>query len=247
MRPTFLEQINHRPWPLPGGTWVMRMAWEHLGFLHWRVPERLIAARLPAGLEVDRFDGSAWLGIVPFVMNGVRLRGCPGIPTTGSFLELNLRTYVKRDGRPGVWFFSLDAASWLCVRAARIGFHLPYFDADMDVSVGDDVAYRSRRVHAGAPPGRFRAVYRSTGDKFLSRPGTLEHWLAERYCLYSADARGNLFRGEIHHAPWPLQPASVEVRESSLETLIGADLAGPPESALFARRLDVVAWALQRC
>lgn len=212
MSSRLLNQIDHRPWPLPRGPWVMRMTWEHLAFLHWRVPAPLIQGLVPSGLELETWDGSAWIGIVPCLMSGVR--GLPKIPPTNCFPELKLRTYVSCGGKPGVFFFSLDAASWLAVRGARLGFHLPYFDADMDVSVREDVAYRSCRTHAGAPPGNFRAIYRPTSEVWTSEAGSLEHWLTARYCLYSARSDGAIFRGEIHHVPWPLQNAEVTIREN---------------------------------
>ncbi|MGB0581099.1 MAG: YqjF family protein [Limisphaerales bacterium] len=222
------------------------MTWEHLAFLHWRVPRATITPYLPDGLKLDTFKGSAWIGIVPFLMSNVRARGLSGIPTTSEFLELNLRTYVTRDGKPGVWFFSLDAASWLCVRAARIGFQLPYFDADMDASFRDDVAYRSRRTHRDAPPARFRVRYRPAGPVFQSSSGSLEHWLTERYCLYSADRCGRVYRGEIHHRPWPLQACEATVEENTMGTLIGHEFDRPPESVLYARTLQVPAWPIRR-
>ncbi len=225
----------------------MEMTWEQLAFIHWRVDAANLRRRLPAGLELDTYDGDAWLAVVPFSMTGVRARGLPEIPPSNRFLELNLRTYVKCEGRPGVWFFSLDAASWLAVRGARLGFHLPYFDADMDLSVRNDVAYRSRRTHRGATPGRFRAIYRPTGKVFTAEPGSRERWLTERYCLYAADARGRVYRGEIHHQPWPLQSATLEIRENSIGDLIGADLSAQPDHVLFSRRLEVAAWAPGRC
>lgn len=224
----------------------MRMTWEQLAFIHWRIPAGVVQRQLPAGLELDTFDGAGWIGAVPFFMTNVGARGCPGIPTTANFLELNLRTYVTHNGKAGVWFFSLDAASWLCVRGARFGFHLPYFDADMEASVRDDVAYRSKRIHRDACPGEFRALYRPRGEVFQSEPGTLEHWLTERYCLYSADKRGNIYCGEIHHEPWPLQRADLELRENTLGNLLDADLSDPPESVLFSRKLNVVAWPISK-
>jgi len=244
---TELRITDHRPWPVPSGPWIMRMTWEHLAFLHWPVPESTIQPHLPPGLELDTFEGTAWIGVVPFLMSDVRARGLPPFPSTSEFLELNVRTYVKRDGRPGVWFFSLDAGSWLSVRAARLGFHLPYFDADMDASFRDDIAYRSRRTHSGSAPGEFRAKYRPDGELFQSKPGSLEHWLTERYCLYSADRAGRVYRGEIHHRPWPLQKCAAKVTENSMGTLIGHAFNGPPESVLFTRRIDVAAWPIHRC
>lgn len=223
----------------------MGMSWEHLAFIHWRIEPEAMRPLLPPCLELDTFDGSAWLGVVPFLMNRVRARCLPPFPGTHRFLEMNLRTYVRNRDRPGVWFFSLDATSWLAVRGARLGFHLPYFDARMSASFGDTVSYASRRTHARAIPGAFRADYRPTGPVFQSQPGTLEHWLTERYCLYAAKG-DTLYRGEIHHLPWPLQPAEVSIRENSLGDLVGLDLSYPPESVLFSRRLDVVAWLVRQ-
>lgn len=232
---------------MPTRPWVMRMCWEHLAFMHWRVDAENLRSQLPAGLELDTFDGDAWLGVVPFSMTGVAPRGLPELPPSNRFLELNLRTYVRCQGRPGVWFFSLDAESRLAVRGARTLFHLPYFDADMDLSVGEDIAYRSRRTHRGSIPGRFRALYRPTGEVRCSDEGGLEHWLTERYCLYSCDSRGRVFRGDIHHEPWPLQAAACEIRENSLGDLAGVRLTTTPDAVHFAKRLPVVAWALERC
>ena len=220
----------------------MRMNWEHLAFAHWRVKPEVMRRLVPEVLEMDLFDGTAWIGVVPFEMTGVRAHGLPGIPPTNRFLELNLRTYVVKNGRPGVFFFSLDAECWLAVRGARLGFHLPYFDADMDMSIGDDIAYRSRRTHRGAKDGSLRAIYQPVDGPFLSKPGSLEHWLTERYCLYSARTDGALFRGEVHHRQWPLQRARMEIRENSLGDLIGLELGSPPASVLFSRRVEVVAW-----
>lgn len=242
-----LEQTSHRPWPLPERSWVMHMSWEHLAFLHWRVDAGAIQRQLPEGLELDCFDGSAWLGVVPFLMNRVHARWLPEIPPTHRFLELNLRTYVVCDGKPGVWFFSLDASSRLAVWGARTFFHLPYFNAEMEGSFEPRVEYRSRRTHKGAVAGEFEAVYEPTGETFRSEAGSLEHWLTERYCLYAANEAGNLGRGEVQHAPWPLQPARVEIATNTLGDLAGVKLEGVPESVLFARRLDVLGWTLSDC
>ncbi len=224
----------------------MRMAWEKLAFLHWRIPAENLRPLIPADLELDTFDGSAWLAVVPFEMNDVGARGLPGLPTTNRFLELNVRTYVKLNGKSGVWFFSLDAESWLSVRGARMGFHLPYFDAEMRMSEGADVAYYSRRTHDGAAPAKFRAIYQPSGDVFTAQPGSLEHWLAERYCLYTADGEGRIYCGEIHHGPWPLQSAAVETRENTMGRQIGIELNARPDHVLYAEQIKVVAWSLVR-
>ena len=196
--------------------------------------------------ELDLRDGEAWLGVVPFRMSGVRPRWTPPMPGLSAFPELNLRTYVRRGGHSGVWFFSLDAASRVAVRMARATFHLPYFDAEMRCEVGADggVDYQSRRVHRGIVPAELKCRYRPTGPVFRSTAGTLEHWLTERYCLFAMDRRGRVFRGDIAHEPWPLQPAEAEFQTCAMTGLVGMGLTPPPDHLLFARSIDVRAWWL---
>lgn len=242
-----LKETAHRPWPLPRGPWVMRMTWEDLLFAHWPVPAAALRPLVPQALELDFFDGSAWLGVVPFQMSGVRLRGLPPVPGTSAFPELNVRTYVTAEGKPGVWFFSLDAASRIAVRAARAWYHLPYFDARMEsLRNGDGITYLSRRTHRRAPPAEFIARYRAMGEIYRSTRGSLEHFLTERYCLYAGDttnAEGSrLWRGEIHHAPWPLQPAEAEITRNTMTAPLGLRLPDTPPLLHFARCLNVVAW-----
>jgi uncharacterized protein YqjF (DUF2071 family) len=225
----------------------MAMSWHDLLFAHWPVDVAALRPLVPSALAIEVFDGAAWLGVVPFRMSGVRVRGLPALPGSGAFPELNVRTYVTVGGRPGVWFFSLDAASRLAVRTARSVFHLPYYDADMTCRAdGDDVVYRSRRTHAGAPPAEFVARYGPTGAAFRATPGSLEHWLTERYCLYAARPDGGLLRGEVHHAPWPLQPARATIEVETTAAAAGLAVKVPAPHLLFARRLDVVGWAPER-
>ena len=239
----------YRPCP-PAAPWSVAMRWHDLLFMHWPVPAAALRPLIPAGLDLDTFAGDAWLGIVPFRMTGIRHRVGPALPWLSAFAELNVRTYVTRGGRPGVWFFSLDAANPVAVRAARWRFHLPYFDArmaaDPDGPAGDGVRYRSVRTHRGAAAAAFAARYRPTGPAHRAAAGTLEHWLTERYCLYAADARGGVHRGEIDHAPWPLQPAEAKVRRNTMADPLGVALPDGSAPLLhFARRVDVVAWELR--
>lgn len=220
----------------------MRMRWRDLAFLHWPVDSARLAGLLPAGLELDTFEGQAYVGVVPFEMDRTRFHWLPPIPTTVRFLELNVRTYVLAEGKPGVWFFSLDAASWLAVRGARAGFHLPYFDARMSLKRDlDRVDYSSERTHTGAPSARFVGRYRVTGPARASLPGSLEHFLTERYCLYSLGSRG-LLRGEIHHAAWPLRQAEVDLEVCDMTRLLGLELEGPPPLVHAVDTLDVLGW-----
>lgn len=236
---------ENRPWPAPERSWAMRMRWCDLAFLHWPVAAEPLRRALPAGLELDLFGGEAWLGVVPFRMEGVAPRGMPSVPWLSAFPELNLRTYVTAGGRPGVWFFSLDAGNPVAVRVARRTFHLPYYDAEMECGERDGwVHYASRRTHRGVAAAEFRGRYRAVGDVELARAGSLEHWLTERYCLYAADGRGRLWRGEIAHARWPLQAGEVVIESNTLAASLGIELTGSPARVQFARRLDVVAWGL---
>ena len=225
----------------------MGMSWRDLLFMHWPVEVDALRPLVPPSLSIDTFDGNAWLGVVPFDMVGVRPHFVPAVPGLSNFPEINLRTYVTAEDRPGVWFFSLDAHNRLAVCLARATFHLPYFDADMSCHASDDeVDYRSIRTHKGAPPAEFVARYGPSGRPFESSPGSIESFLTERYCLYSADGRGNVRRGEVHHQLWPLQPAEAEVRTLAMTQQIGMK---PPETEPilhFSRRLDVLAWLPQK-
>ena len=242
-----LRLQEHRPWPLPERPWVIFQSWHDLLFAHWPLPASQMAALLPPGLMLDTYAGEAWVGVVPFRMSGVRPRFLPAAPWLSAFPELNVRTYVKSSGaeggRPGVWFFSLDAGNPLAVALARRFFHLPYFRAQMACRREDDgIQYHSRRTHRDAPDADFRAVYRPTGPIFQAAAGSLERWLIERYCLYSVDGRGRVFRGEIHHAPWPLQPAEAEFERNWVAQAHRSFLPDAAPLLHFARRLDVLAW-----
>ena len=226
------------------------MAWCDLLFAHWRIPPHLLQRLLPRTepeLELDLFEGEAWIGIVPFRMAEVRWSGLPAVPGTRAFPELNVRTYVRAGRRPGVWFFSLDAASWLAVRGARTGFHLPYFDAAMRCdAVEEGLRYSSRRTHRGGGDAQFNGDYAPCSPEFRSRAGTLEHWLTERYRLFAGDSRGRLWRGEIDHEPWPLQPARATLTTCTMTSPLGLALPDAPPHLLFARRVEVRAGMLAR-
>jgi hypothetical protein len=223
---------------------VLGQTWDDLLFVHWPAPEDALRSCLPAGLELDLFDGEAWIGVTPFRITGLRARGLPPLPFASSFLELNTRTYVTAGGKPGIWFFSLDAASELAVEAARRSYKLPYFRADMRAGWRDGrLEYESRRRDPRGVPASFRASYRPVGEVLDADPGSLASFLTERYCLYTEDA-GRLKRAEIHHAPWPLQPAEAEIAENTMVPRGIEPLEDEPLLHFSARR-DVVIWPLE--
>ncbi len=261
-----------RQWPRPARIPSMKMVWHDLLFLHWPISVDELRPVIPDSLEVDTYQGQAWIAIVPFSMSGIRPPWCPALPWVSAFAELNVRTYVTCDGKPGVWFFSLDAGNPLAVRVARSRFWLPYFDARIRVSQegnqaaawGSWIRYHSRRTHHGCRPAEFLARYRPVGELTASgrttpgepaascNPGSslsghgLERWLTERYCLYVVDRQGLPWRGEIDHQPWPLQPAEVEIEKASELMPDGITLPRVDPLAHFARRLEVVAWSIQK-
>jgi uncharacterized protein len=250
MRPReILRQTTQRPWPLPRGPWVMRQTWEALLFAHWPLAPEALAPLLPVALPsgaLDTFEGQAWVGIVPFQMRGVRPRGLPAVPWLSAFPELNVRTYVTLGGRPGVYFFSLDAANPVAVTLARRLFSLPYFTAAMRcLRDGDTIAYRSRTRHGGKP-AVFEAHYHPVGPVFTARPGTLEYFLTERYCLYAVSTCGRVYRGEIQHGPWPLQVAAAEIAVNTLADSHGITLPGTPPLLHYAARQEVLVWPPSR-
>ena len=236
-----VDETGHRPWPLPEGEWVQAQTWDRLLFAHWRVPEDELRRHVPAELPLDTFDGSAWVGITPFQLNGLRVRGLLPLPYLSSFPELNVRTYVTLDGKAGIYFFSLDAASALAVEAARRLYRLPYFRARMSADVRvDEVSYLSMRSEDR--PAVFRATYRATGAHEPPTPGSLEHFLTERYCLFTLH-EGRPHWAEIHHPPWPLQTAEAEIAENTMPPP-GIELRGEP-LLHYSERQDVVIWGLE--
>jgi uncharacterized protein YqjF (DUF2071 family) len=238
-----LKVVAHRPWPLPSGPWIMTQTWHDLLFAHWPLPTVAMRPLIPEQLELDTFDGHSWVGVVPFRMSGVRARATPAIPGLSRFPELNVRTYVTHGGKPGVYFFSLDAANLPAVWAARRFFHLPYFHAAMtSQEVEGTIHYDSRRCDAAAD---FHGQYRPTTDVRLRQKGAIEHWLTERYCLYTTH-RGRVYRGDIHHQPWPLQDAEAEIKTNTIAAASGIFLPATAPLLHFAKRLKVLIWPLRR-
>lgn len=241
-----LADTTHRPWPIPRQPWILAMRWHDLLFMHWPIASKTIRDYIPPALIVDTFDGMAWIGIVPFRMSDTHPRLVPALSWLSAFPELNVRTYVTAKGKPGVWFFSLDAGNPVAVEAARDVFHLNYYNARMHCTIEDNaVSYRSLRTHHKAPPAELVGRYRPTGSVYHSTPGTLEHFLTERYCLYAADRKGHTWHADIHHAQWPLQPAEAEIEHNTMTEQIRLALPDTRPLLHFARRLDVVAWWLQ--
>lgn len=239
-----LEEVDHRPWPMPQSPWLMTQTWHDLLFAHWPVAADVLRPHVPAGFDIDLYDDRAWIAVVPFHMTNVAPRGVPALPWVSAFPELNVRTYVRVGGRPGVYFFSLDASNPVAVGVARTLVHLPYFTADMKVEQsGEWIHYRSRRKSSGAPPAEFEGRYRPLGSPSPPALGTLEHFLTERYCLFTVDSAFRAYTLDIHHPPWPLQEAEAEIRENTMAEAAGVRLPSMAPVLHFAKRQDMVAWS----
>ena len=242
----------------PGRRPVDRIAgyhcWTDLLFAHWRVPVELLRPLIPSELKIDTFDGDAWLGLVPFHMSGVRPAWFPALPIVSEFHETNLRTYVHFRGRePGVWFISLDAACRAAVEVARWKWHLNYFHSRMELlREGNDVCYSSRRVDGRSPRRAEVDIAARIGEPLNPepgisvKPGTLEHFLAERYILYANDHHGRLLRGRVHHSPYPLRSAEVVSCRQTLASAAEVPVSGQPDHALYSEGVTVDIFPLRR-
>jgi uncharacterized protein YqjF (DUF2071 family) len=241
--PASLGETAHRPYPPPATPWSLRQTWYHLLFAHWRVESRKLAQLVPAPLELDLYRGEAWVGIVPFGMKRVAPRRLPALPWISKFLELNVRTYVRHQGKPGVYFFSLDAANPLAVEIARRWYGLNYLRAKMSLEERAGwIEYRSERTDPRASDAKLELRYQPLGLPFLASRGTLESFLVDRYRLFTA-LEGVARCAEIHHGPWPLQRARADVGANTMARAAGIELDPMAPHLLYAREIEVLAWS----
>jgi uncharacterized protein YqjF (DUF2071 family) len=217
--------------------------WHNLLFAHWPVAPEVLRPHLPPGLTLDTFDGQAWIGLIVFRLSGIRLRGFPPVPLMSAFPEINVRTYIRDEGRPAILFLSLDADNRLGIELAKLWYHLPYLHARMTFTAHEDeIAFSSRRSAPGAPAAILSGGYAPTGPDAYSAPGTLEYWLTERYRLYSVDGQGGLHRADIYHDPWPLQPAAATFAANTMALAQGISLPDRAPLCHYARQMPAIFW-----
>jgi len=244
----FMPRTSHRPRPLPSGRWVLKQRWNDMLFANWPVPASLLAPLIPEGLQVDTFQGSAWLGVMPFWIEQIKVRGLPPLPGARSFPHLSLRTYVRdpQTGTLGLSFLSLEASNLLAAAVGRTFYRLPYHWAEMHLEQRSEreFAFYSRRRFAGRPVV-FKARYRGLGPSprlAESRVGSLEYFLMERYCLYSSNRAGQAIRANLHHESWPLEEAEAEIEQNDLAAVLGIKLPDQEPVLHYSRRLAVYVW-----
>lgn len=239
----------NRPEGMPPGPWLMTQTWRNVLFAHWPFAPAALQPCVPPGLELDLYEGQAWLGLVAFWISPLtgRLPGLPLVPLLPPFNELNVRLYVTWRGRPGVLFLSLDADNVPAVLGARVGAHLPYFNARQSRRRrGRGLAFTSRRLHPAAPPAAFAAVYGPVSRPAQPHPGSLAHFLVERYRLFTTDRHGQLYRIEVRHPAWPLQDAQARITTNTMAQAHGLTL--PPIAPLlhYSRKITAVFWPPER-
>ncbi|MFC6865379.1 YqjF family protein [Halomicroarcula sp. GCM10025817] len=223
---------------------ILRMRWRDVGFLHWPVDPSVVAETLPDPLTVDTYDGDAYLGVVPFRMADIRPRGSP---VGRSFGELNLRTYVRAGGTPGVYFYNLDADDALSVRLARRLFMLPYYSASMRVESRDGrVRFQSERPGTNGPTARFDVTYEGDGAPSTPDTHSLEQFLVERYRFYASAENGQVYYADINHEPWPLEGGTADVRRNELFDVNGFEYPDGDPLVHYSEGIDVSAGVLHR-
>ena len=244
----FLVRTSHKPRPLPPGRWAMTQRWNDLLFAHWPIAGSVMDALLPDWLEADSYQGSAWLGAVPFWLDRIKIRGVPSIPGLRNFPDLNLRTYVRDrlTGTPGIYCFSVDSSNLLAVAVAHLAYHLPYKLAEMHLEQRSEreFAFYSRRRFT-RPHVIFKARYRGLGPTHKTAeipPGSLEYFFSERNCVFSTNRAGQPIQANLHHVPWPLEEAEAEIERNDLGTAVGIALPNQEPVLHYSRRLAVYIW-----
>jgi hypothetical protein len=238
--------------------WIMRQAWRNILFLHWPVDPEILKLHIPDPLEMDTFEGSAWIGIVAFSMQGIYFRGLPFVSVVRPFSEVNVRTYVNHNGKPGVFFMSLDVDDWASLNIAKRWYRLPYHPADISIrKTGGDVAIKRNRkgsamhetgtvqiksVRKAAEPVAFQGRFTPSGSVFFPEAGTLDHFLTERYGFYTTHDQLNIYCGDIHHPPWPLQKAGIQIDRNTLFSPFHIDVSDQTPIAHFSEGVDSLMW-----
>ncbi|MGJ9458429.1 YqjF family protein [Oceanobacillus sp. CF4.6] len=238
-----LQKTEHRDDPLPDGPWLATQRWNHLLFMHLPVPKDIINKYIPMELVLDTYDGSAWITIIPFKVNNMRPRKMPPIPFLHSYLELNVRTYVKQKGVKGIYFFSLDANKLLAVLGARVAT-LPYFYANMKMKKKKDIFYFDS-TRKGKSNASFKGSYRPTSEAYYPEKSSLNYWLLERYILWTY--RNNfLFRGDIHHKRWKICDVEANIETEDMMPFLPDDtvIGNPIFHYAYSRR--VLFWPIKK-
>lgn len=235
--------VSHRPWPLPHLPWMMKQTWTDLLFANYPIKLEVLQKLVPNVLPLDSFNGMGWIGVVPFHMTDIRLRGLPSLPGTDQFHELNIRTYVTLDGKPGVYFFSLDAANWLAVWVAKTFYHLPYMYADLMLKHnGPIIDFESKR--RSGEDAKLVCNYRPISEPYHAAKGSFDEWMSARYCFYTLNNKGVPLRCDLLHQPWLLQHAEAEFSQHTILSNQGIQVESDQPILHFSKKMEVRTWPL---
>jgi uncharacterized protein YqjF (DUF2071 family) len=242
-----LNETTHRPFSLPEKKWIMRQSWRNLLFTHWPISPEVLRPYIPSQLQIDTFNDRAWIGVVVFVMEGIYHRYLPTISLTPTFSEINVRTYVRYNGKPGIYFLSLDVNDLASYTIAKRWYHLPYSLASISYQQeGPTFHVKSIRKAKTNIPIEFKGSYSPNQDVFYAKKETLEHWFIERYCLYSNDNRGNMYCGDIHHRPWPLQTVNTKISMNTLFSMFSFNVSEENSLSSYSRGVDTLIWNIKK-
>ncbi|MBU8880406.1 DUF2071 domain-containing protein [Bacillus sp. FJAT-29790] len=242
-----INEVAHRPWPVPSNKWVMRQTWSNLLFLHWPISSESLRPYIPPSIQIDIFGEYAWLGVILFVTEGVYPRGLSSVSLACKFPEINLRTYVIYNGKPGIYFLSLDSRNWASTMIGKSWFHLPYYYAQISFQQkGQAFHFQSTRKGKIDEPIKFSCNYAHSSEVYFTQEGTLDHWLTERYCMFSSDKGSNIYSVDLHHRPWPLQKAEAEIYTNTLFSPFHFDLSEVKPLSHFSKGIDALFWNIKK-
>ena len=241
-----IKKQDHRSWHVPSKNWIMRQTWKNVLFAHWPIlPERLRSS-IPSSLDIDTYQQMAWLGVVIFEIEGIYFRGLPPISVVFSFPEVNLRTYVQHKGKPGVFFLSLDVGNWASLAISKRWYHLPYCKAKISYRKETPFTVKVCVTEIVKLPLHSKGVLQTDLRSYFPEEGTIDHWLTERYCLYSVDRKGNIYCGDIHHKPWSLQKAQAVLSNNTLPAPFGINISVDEPILHFSKGLDALFWNIKK-
>lgn len=235
---------SHRLWSLPNMPWTMNQTWNDVLLANYPIKLDVLRKLVPDVLPLDQFDGMGWIGVVPFHMTGIRLRGMPPVPGTDRFPELNIRTYVTINGKPGVYFFSLDAPKRLAVWLAQTFYSMPYFFADTKMKNNRSVFEFENTRRTEGEEAKFVCNYQPVSEPFHTIKGSFDYWMTERYCFYTVNKKGVPLRCDILHLPWLLQQVEAEISHNTMLSSQGILIEGVQPILHFSKKVEVRTWPL---
>ncbi|MBS4197060.1 YqjF family protein [Lederbergia citri] len=240
-----LKITEHRPYPIPSKYWIMRQKWRDVLFMHLPIKPEKLQPYIPSAVEIDTFEDYAWLGVIVFKIDGIFPRGFPPVSIRPAFPEINLRTYVRCNDKPGIYFLSLDVDDWTSCSLAKRWLHVPYHPAKISFQkIEQSYHFESNRNHH--IPIICKGSYTPKSEIFYPENMTLDHWLTERYCFFSHNQKSNVYCLDIHHHPWPLQRAEATIHSNDLCRPFNFDFENETPIFHYSQGVDALIWNIKK-